>query len=187
MAMAKAATAKASARWKIKYMGPLIGTQMTRCIHCTRCIRFITDVAGVADLGAFGRGEHMEVGTYVEKAVSSELSGNIVDLCPVGALTSKPYAYVARPWDLTKTESVDVLDAVGSSIRIDSRGGAVLRILPRIHEGVNEEWISDKTRHACDGLKRQRLDRPYIRKDGKLVEASWADAFALIAYAHESR
>src|SRR4051794_22937404 len=144
---------------------------MNRCIHCTRCIRFITEVAGVPELGATGRGEHMEVGTYVEKALSSELSGNIVDLCPVGALTSKPYAFAARPWELTKTDSVDVLDAVGANVRIDARGPEVLRVLPRLHEDVNEEWISDKTRHACDGLRRQRLDRPYVRRDGKLLPA----------------
>ncbi|MBV8166771.1 MAG: NADH-quinone oxidoreductase subunit G, partial [Alphaproteobacteria bacterium] len=146
----------------------------------TRCIRFITEVAGVPELGATGRGERMEVGTYVEKALSSELSGNIVDLCPVGALTSKPYAFAARPWELTKTDSVDVLDAVGSNIRVDARGPEVLRVLPRLHEDVNEEWISDKTRHACDGLRRQRLDRPYVRRDGKLQPASWAEAFDAI-------
>jgi NADH-quinone oxidoreductase subunit G len=165
-----------------KYMGPLIKTAMTRCIHCTRCIRFATDIAGVPELGAFGRGEHMEVGTYVEQAITSELSGNLVDLCPVGALTSKPYAFMARPWELKKTESIDALDAVGSNIRIDSRGDAVLRILPRIHQDINEEWISDKTRHACDGLRMQRLDRPYIRNaDSKLVEASWPEALAVVA------
>ncbi|NBX03278.1 MAG: NADH-quinone oxidoreductase subunit G [Alphaproteobacteria bacterium] len=165
-----------------KYMGPLIKTQMTRCIHCTRCIRFSTEIAGVPELGAFGRGEHMEVGTYVEKAIGSELSGNLVDICPVGALTSKPYAFAARPWELKKTESVDVLDAVGSNIRIDTRGEAVLRILPRVHEDINEEWISDKTRHACDGLRVQRLDRPYVRNEhGKLVEASWEQALGLVA------
>ena len=165
-----------------KYMGPLIKTQMTRCIQCTRCIRFATDIAGVPELGAFGRGEHMEVGTYVEQAITSELSGNLVDICPVGALTSKPYAFAARPWELKKTESIDVLDAVGSNIRIDSRGQAVLRVLPRVNEDINEEWISDKTRHACDGLRVQRLDRPYIRNhEGKLVEASWQEAFELIA------
>ena len=147
-----------------KYFGPLIKTIMTRCIHCTRCIRFATEIAGVEELGATGRGEHMEVGTYVEKALSSELSGNMIDLCPVGALTSKPYAFVARSWELQKTESVDALDAVGSNIRVDSRGREVLRVLPRLHEQVNEEWISDKTRFAYDGLKRQRLDRPYLRR-----------------------
>ncbi len=165
-----------------KYMGPLIKTQMTRCIHCTRCIRFSTEIAGVPELGAFGRGEHMEVGTYVEKAIGSELSGNLVDICPVGALTSKPYAFAARPWELKKTESIDVLDAVGSNIRIDSRGEAVLRVLPRLHEDVNEEWISDKTRHACDGLRVQRLDRPYVRgENGKLEPTSWEQALGLVA------
>ena len=165
-----------------KYMGPLVKTQMTRCIHCTRCIRFSSEIAGVPELGAFGRGEHMEVGTYIEQAITSELSGNLVDICPVGALTSKPYAFVSRPWELTKTESIDVLDAVGSNIRIDSRGQSVLRVLPRVNEDINEEWISDKTRHACDGLRVQRLDRPYIRNtEGKLIESTWAEAFALIA------
>ncbi|MDE3016405.1 MAG: NADH-quinone oxidoreductase subunit G [Pseudomonadota bacterium] len=165
-----------------KYMGPIVKTQMTRCIHCTRCIRFAADIAGVPELGAFGRGEQMEVGTYIEKSLTSELSGNLVDICPVGALTSRPYAFVARPWDLKKTESIDVLDAVGSNIRIDARGEAVLRVLPRVHEDINEEWISDKTRHACDGLKLQRLDRPYVRNaEGKLVEATWQEAFAVIA------
>jgi len=164
-----------------KYMGPLIKTEMNRCIHCTRCVRFITDVAGVPDLGATGRGEHMEITTYVEKSIGSELSANIVDLCPVGALTSKPYAFLARPWELKKTESIDVMDAVGSNIRVDSRGEAVLRILPRLNEDVNEEWISDKTRHACDGLRAQRLDRPYIRVGGKLREATWEEAFSTIA------
>lgn len=165
-----------------KYMGPLIKTQMTRCIHCTRCIRFATQVAGVPELGAFGRGEHMEVGTYVEQALTSELSGNMIDICPVGALTSKPYAFAARPWELKKTETIDVMDAVGSNIRVDSRGKAVLRVLPRINEDINEEWISDKTRFACDGLKVQRLDRPYVRGgDGKLREATWQQAFDVIA------
>ena len=165
-----------------KYMGPVIKTQMTRCIHCTRCVRFAEDIAGVPELGTFGRGEHMEVGTYIEQAITSELSGNLVDICPVGALTSRPYAFVARPWDLKKTESVDVMDAVGSAIRIDSRGEAVLRVLPRVNEDINEEWISDKTRHACDGLRMQRLDRPYIRNvEGVLVETSWQEALALVA------
>src|SRR5579885_3818715 len=143
-----------------KNFGPLIKTFMNRCIHCTRCIRFITEIAGVPELGATGRGEHMEIGTYIEKALSSELSGNIVDLCPVGALTSKPYAFVARPWELVKTESVDVLDAVGSNIRVDTRGREVLRVLPRLNEDINEEWISDKTRFIWDGLRTQRLDQP---------------------------
>jgi NADH-quinone oxidoreductase subunit G len=160
---------------KDKYMGPIVKTAMTRCIQCTRCIRFMDDVAGVPELGATSRGEHMEVGTYIEKGLSSELSGNIIDLCPVGALTSKPYAYKARPWELEKTESIDVLDAVGSNIRIDSRGNEVLRILPRLNEEINEEWISDKTRYGFEGLKFQRLDRPYIRKKGKLEAASWEE------------
>jgi NADH-quinone oxidoreductase subunit G len=164
-----------------KNLGPLIKTIMTRCIHCTRCIRFAEEVAGVPELGATGRGESMEVGTYVEHALTSELSGNMIDLCPVGALTSKPYAFVARPWELAKTESIDVMDAVGSNIRIDTRGNEVLRILPRLNEDVNEEWISDKTRFANDGLRVQRLDRPYIRENGKLRPASWNEAFAAIA------
>ncbi len=164
-----------------KYMGPLVKTIMTRCIHCTRCIRFSTEVAGVPDLGATGRGEDMEVVTYLEKAIASELSGNVIDLCPVGALTSKPYAFTARPWELKKTESIDVMDAMGCNIRIDSRGREVMRVLPRTNEAVNEEWISDKTRFACDGLKRQRLDRPYVRKAGRLEPASWADAFQVVA------
>jgi NADH-quinone oxidoreductase subunit G len=164
-----------------KNFGPLVKTSMNRCIHCTRCVRFATEVAGVEELGATGRGEHLEIGTYVEKALSSELSANIIDLCPVGALTSKPYAFTARPWELEKTESIDVLDAVGSAIRIDARGNEVMRILPRLNEAVNEEWISDKTRFACDGLRRQRLDRPYVRRDGKLQPASWQEAFAAIA------
>ena len=166
---------------KDKDFGPLVKTTMTRCIHCTRCIRFITEVAGVPELGATGRGETMEVGTYVEKALSSELSGNIIDLCPVGALTSKPYAFTARSWELKKTESIDVLDAVGAAIRVDSRGNQVMRVLPRVNEDVNEEWLSDKSRFACDALVRQRLDRPYVRRDGKLQEASWNEAFAAIA------
>ncbi|HEY3637068.1 MAG TPA: NADH-quinone oxidoreductase subunit NuoG [Rhizomicrobium sp.] len=164
-----------------KYMGPLIKTIMTRCIQCTRCIRFATEVAGVPDLGATGRGEDMEITTYLEKAFASELSGNAVDICPVGALTSKPYAFNARPWELRKTESIDVMDAQGANIRIDTRGREVLRVLPRLNEEINEEWISDKTRHACDGLKRQRLDRSFVRKNGRLVEATWAEAFAAIA------
>ena len=164
-----------------KELGPLVKTSMNRCIHCTRCIRFATEVAGVEELGATGRGESMEVTTYVEHALSTELAGNLVDLCPVGALTSKPYAYEARSWELTKTESVDVLDALGANIRIDTRGAQVMRVLPRLNDDVNEEWISDKTRHAIDGLRHQRLDRPYVRKGGKLVEASWDEAFATIA------
>jgi NADH-quinone oxidoreductase subunit G len=164
-----------------KNLGPLVKTSMNRCIHCTRCIRFITEVAGVPDLGATARGEHMEVGTYVEKALGSELSGNIIDLCPVGALTSKPYAFVARPWELAKVDSVDVLDAIGTNIRIDARGTEVLRILPRTNEDVNEEWIGDKARFSIDGLKRRRLDRPWLRENGKLRAASWNEAFAAIA------
>jgi NADH-quinone oxidoreductase subunit G len=164
-----------------KYMGPLIKTIMTRCIQCTRCVRFATEVAGVPDLGATGRGEDMEITTYLEKAFASELSGNVVDLCPVGALTSKPYAFNARPWELRKTESIDVMDAQGCNIRIDARGPQVMRVLPRLNEEINEEWISDKARHACDGLMRQRLDRPYVRRSGKLQPASWSEAFAAIA------
>jgi len=161
--------------------GPLVKTTMTRCIHCTRCIRFSTEVAGVAELGATARGESMQVGTYVQKALSSELSGNIIDLCPVGALTSKPYAYSARPWELRKTDSVDVLDAVGASIRVDARGAEVLRILPRVNDEVNEEWLGDKSRFSVDGLKRRRLDRCWIREKGRLRAASWEEAFAAIA------
>ena len=168
-----------------KYMGPLIKTVMTRCIHCTRCIRFAAEVAGVPELGATSRGEHMEVGSYLEKALTSELSGNLIDLCPVGALTSKPYAFVARSWELAKTESVDVMDAVGSNVRIDTRGNEVMRVLPRINEDINEEWISDKTRFACDGLRRQRLDRPYVREAGKLKPVTWREAFAAIAHGVE--
>ena len=162
-----------------KNFGPLVETHMNRCIHCTRCIRFLTEIAGVQELGATGRGEDMEITTYIERALDSELSANIIDLCPVGALTSKPYAFVARPWELTKTESVDVTDAVGSNIRIDSRGPQVLRVLPRIHEAINEEWISDKSRYAIDGLVRRRLDRPYIGRDIKR-EADWSEALELI-------
>jgi NADH-quinone oxidoreductase subunit G len=164
-----------------KYMGPLVKTVMTRCIQCTRCVRFATEVAGVPDLGATGRGEDMEITTYLEKAFASELSGNIVDLCPVGALTAKPYAFNARPWELRHTESIDVMDAQGCNIRIDTRGSEVMRILPRLNEDVNEEWIGDKTRHACDGLARQRLDRPFVRKGNKLQPATWSEAFAAIA------
>ncbi len=164
-----------------KYIGPLVKTIMNRCIHCTRCIRFTTEVAGVSELGAIGRGEDMEITTYLEHAMTSELQGNVVDLCPVGALTSKPYAFTARPWELSKTQSIDVMDAVGSAIRIDTRGREVMRILPRINDEVNEEWISDKTRHVVDGLRTQRLDQPYVRVDGRLQPATWAEAFAAIA------
>ncbi len=164
-----------------KFMGPLIKTVMTRCIQCTRCVRFITEVAGVPEIGLISRGEDVEITTYLDKAVMSELSANIIDLCPVGALTSKPYAFNARPWELKKTESVDVMDALGSAIRVDARGSAVLRVLPRVNEDINEEWISDKTRYAVDGLARQRLDRPYIREGGKLRVATWSEALDLVA------
>ncbi|MBX5453936.1 MAG: NADH-quinone oxidoreductase subunit NuoG [Acidobacteriia bacterium] len=164
-----------------KYFGPLIKTVMTRCIHCTRCIRFAQEIAGVPELGATGRGENMEVTNYIERMLTSELSGNIIDLCPVGALTSKPYAFVARSWELVKTDSIDVLDAVGCNIRIDSRGPEVLRIVPRLHEDVNEEWLGDKSRFALDGLRRRRLDRPWVKRGGKLEEASWQEAFTAIA------
>src|SRR6202050_259786 len=164
-----------------KYLGALVKTSMNRCIQCTRCVRFATEVAGVPELGAIGRGEDMEITTYLEEAMHSELQGNVVDLCPVGALTAKPYAFAARPWELTKTAYVDVMDALGSAIRIDSRGREVIRVLPRINEAINEEWISDKTRHVVDGLKTQRLDRPYVRIDGKLTPATWPRAFAAIA------
>ncbi|SIQ51227.1 NADH-quinone oxidoreductase subunit NuoG [Bosea sp. TND4EK4] len=163
-----------------KYIGPLVKTSMNRCIQCTRCVRFTTEVAGASDLGAIGRGEDMEITTYLEQAMASELQSNVVDLCPVGALTSKPYQNKARPWELSKTESIDVMDAVGSAIRVDSRGKEVMRILPRLNEAVNEEWISDKTRHVADGLKTQRLDRPYLRENGRLRPASWTEAFAAI-------
>ena len=163
-----------------KYMGPLVKTVMTRCIQCTRCVRFAEEVAGIEEVGAIGRGENMQITTYLEHAMQSELSGNVVDLCPVGALTAKPYAFEARPWELKKTPSIDVMDAVGTNIRLDSRGRAVLRALPRINDDVNEEWASDKTRHAVDGLTHRRLDKPYIRKDGKLIAAEWAEAFDAI-------
>ena len=159
-----------------KYMGPLIKTQMTRCIHCTRCIRFATEVAGVEELGAIGRGEDMQITTYLEKSMESELSANVIDLCPVGALTSKPYVFEARPWELKKTETIDVMDAVGSNIRVDAYGWEVKRILPRINEDVNEEWISDKTRYSCDGIKNQRLDTPYLKTKNGFEKISWEDA-----------
>ncbi|MBV8473887.1 MAG: NADH-quinone oxidoreductase subunit G [Hyphomicrobiales bacterium] len=164
-----------------KYLGALVKTSMNRCIHCTRCVRFTTEVAGVAEMGAIGRGEDMEITSYLERALTSELQGNVVDLCPVGALTSKPTAFHARSWEYVKTETVDVMDALGSAIRVDSRGREVVRILPRINEAINEEWISDKTRHVVDGLKTQRLDRPYVRVEGRLRPATWREAFAAIA------
>ena len=164
-----------------KYLGPLVKTSMTRCIHCTRCVRFTTEVAGVEEMGAIGRGEDTEITTYLEKSMSSELQGNVIDLCPVGALTSKPYEFKARPWELRNNESIDVMDAVGSAIRIDVRGREVMRILPRQNDDVNEEWISDKTRFVWDGLKSQRLDQPYIRENGKLRPAAWNEALALVA------
>jgi len=163
-----------------KNMGPLIKTQMTRCIHCTRCIRFATEIAGVPEIGAIGRGEDMQITTYLEQSMQSELSANVIDLCPVGALTSKPYVFEARPWELKKTESIDVMDAVGSNIRIDTYGWEVKRILPLINEDINEEWISDKTRYACDGLLNQRLDTPYIKYNGKFEKASWSEVFKII-------
>ena len=161
-------------------MGPLIKTQMTRCIHCTRCIRFATEVAGVSELGAIGRGEDMQITTYLEKAMESELSANVIDLCPVGALTSKPYVFEARPWELKKTESIDVMDAVGSNIRVDTYGWEVKRVLPIINEDINEEWISDKTRYACDGLKNQRLDKPYCKKNDGFKPITWYEAIEII-------
>ena len=163
-----------------KNMGPLIKTQMTRCIHCTRCVRFATEIAGVPELGAIGRGEDMQITTYLEKAMQSELSANVVDLCPVGALTSKPYVFEARPWELKKTESIDVMDAIGSNIRVDTYGWEVKRILPRINENINEEWISDKSRYACDGLLNQRLDTPYVKYNNKFEKASWDEVFNII-------
>jgi len=164
-----------------KYIGPLVKTVMTRCIQCTRCVRFTTEIAGVPDLGLTGRGEDVEITTYLEHAMASELQGNVADLCPVGALTHKPFAFKGRSWEFGKTESVDVMDAVGTNIRVDNRGREVMRILPRLNEAVNEEWISDKSRYIVDGLKTQRLDRPYVRRDGRLVAASWSEAFAAIA------
>jgi NADH-quinone oxidoreductase subunit G len=164
-----------------KYLGALVKTSMNRCIQCTRCVRFSAEVCGAPEMGATGRGEDMEITTYLESALTSELQGNLVDICPVGALTSKPYAFAARPWELGKTQSIDVMDGVGSAIRVDTRGREVMRILPRVNEAVNEEWISDKTRHVVDGLRTQRLDRPYIRENGQLRAASWQEAFAAIA------
>ena len=164
-----------------KYIGPLIKTVMTRCIHCTRCVRYMTEVAGVEELGLIGRGEDAEITTYLEKGILSEMSANAVDLCPVGALTHRPWAHNARPWELRNTESIDVMDAVGSAIRVDSRGKEVMRVLPRNNDAVNEEWISDKTRHVVDGLKMQRLDRPYVRKNGQLAAVDWPEALATVA------
>ena len=163
-----------------KDMGPLIKTQMTRCIHCTRCVRFATEIAGAPEIGAIGRGEDMQITTYLEQSVQSELSGNVIDLCPVGALTSKPYVFEARPWELKKTESIDVMDAVGSNIRVDTYGWEVKRVLPIINEDINEEWISDKTRYACDGILNQRLDTPYIKYNGKFEQAGWEEVFKIL-------
>ncbi|MFP3542000.1 NADH-quinone oxidoreductase subunit NuoG [Rhizobium sp. SIMBA_035] len=163
-----------------KYIGPLVKTVMNRCIHCTRCVRFTTEVAGISELGLIGRGEDAEITTYLEQAMTSELQGNVVDLCPVGALTSKPFAFTARPWELNKTESIDVMDALGSAIRVDTRGREVMRVMPRVNDQINEEWISDKSRFIWDGLKTQRLDRPYVRKSGRLQPATWAEAFCAI-------
>ena len=163
-----------------KNMGPLIKTQMTRCIHCTRCVRFATEIAGVPEIGAIGRGEDMQITTYLEQSMQSELSANVVDLCPVGALTSKPYVFEARPWELKKTETIDVMDAVGSNIRVDTYGWEVKRVLPIINEDINEEWISDKTRYACDGLLNQRLDKPYVKRNGKFEESNWNEVNKII-------
>ena len=164
-------------------LGPLVETHMTRCISCTRCVRFTTEVAGISQMGQTGRGEDSEITTYLNQTLDSNLQGNIIDLCPVGALTSKPYAFTARPWELTKTETVDVMDAMGSNIRVDCKGSEIMRILPRNHDGVNEEWISDKTRFVWDGLRCQRLDRPYVRRDGKLCKSSWEEALSAAASA----
>ena len=166
---------------KDKYLGPLVKTFMTRCIHCTRCIRFSSEIAGVPEMGATSRGESMEIGTYIEKALTTELSGNLIDICPVGALLNKPYSFTARPWELRKTDSVDVHDALGTNIRVDARGSEVLRVLPRTNEDVNEEWMADKGRFSHDGLKRRRLDKPWVRESGKLRAATWAEAFSAIA------
>ncbi len=168
-------------------LGPLVDTQMTRCISCTRCVRFITEVAGMPELGQTGRGEDSEITSYLGAMLTSELQGNVIDLCPVGALTSKPYAFMARPWELRKTESIDVMDALGSNIRVDAKGREVMRILPRNHDGVNEEWLSDRSRFVWDGLRRQRLDRPYVRRDGKLAPATWGEAFKAVAEAVKGR
>ena len=164
-----------------KYMGPTIKTVMTRCIQRTRCVRFVSEVAGTPEIGMIARGEDAEITTYLEHALSSELSGNVNDLCPVGALTHRPWAFNYRPWELSKTETVDVMDAMGSNIRADSRGDEVMRVLPRINDAINEEWLSDKSRYAVDGLMRQRLDRPYVKRSGKLAQATWAEAFTAVA------
>ena len=162
-------------------LGPLVETHMTRCISCTRCVRFVTEVAGIPEMGQIGRGENSEITSYLGKTLKSELQGNIIDLCPVGALTSKPYAFTARPWELTKTNCIDIMDALGSNIRIDSKGKKIMRIIPRNHDGINEEWLSDKSRFIWDGLNKQRLDAPYIRnKEGKLKVSSWSEAFDVI-------
>ncbi|KAJ4170697.1 ndufs1 NADH-ubiquinone oxidoreductase subunit [Fusarium falciforme] len=166
-----------------KNIGPLIKTSMNRCIHCTRCVRFANDIAGAPELGSTGRGNDLQIGTYLEKNLDSELSGNVIDLCPVGALTSKPYAFRARPWELKHTESIDVLDGLGSNIRVDSRGLEVMRILPRLNDDVNEEWINDKTRFACDGLKTQRLTMPLVRREGRFEPADWEEALSEVARA----
>ncbi len=168
-------------------LGPLVGTKMTRCISCTRCVRFLTEVAGVPEMGQTGRGEDSEITSYLGQMLTSELQGNVIDLCPVGALTSKPYAFTARPWELTKTESIDAMDALGSNIRIDSKGREVMRILPRNHDGINEEWLADRSRVVWDGLRRQRLDRPYLRRDGRLQPVAWGEAFAAIATALDGK
>ena len=164
-----------------KNLGPLIKTSMNRCINCTRCVRFGEEIAGVTELGQLNRGENAEIGTFIQKAISTELSGNMIDVCPVGALTNKPYAFKARPWELRKTESIDVHDALGANIRVDAKGREVMRVLPRLNEEINEEWIDDKTRFACDGLSKNRLDRPYIREGGRMREASWDEALSLVA------
>lgn len=167
-----------------KAIGPLVKTSMNRCIHCTRCVRFMNDVAGAPEFGTAGRGNDMQIGTYIERNINSEMSGNIIDLCPVGALTSKPYAFRARPWELKRTETIDVLDAIGSNVRVDTRGIEVMRVLPRLNDDVNEEWISDKTRFACDGLKTQRLTTPLIRNGDKFETATWDEALSTIASAY---
>lgn len=168
-------------------LGPLVETHMTRCISCTRCVRFTTEVAGISQMGQTGRGEDSEITSYLGETLDSNLQGNIIDLCPVGALVSKPYAFTARPWELTKTESIDVMDALGSNIRVDTKGREVMRFLPRNHDGVNEEWISDKTRFVWDGLRRQRLDTPYVRRDGKLQKATWPEALTAAAAAMKGK